>query len=326
MANKEMTNKYSPLSIVDLANDETLIQRMLVQDIIPMGEPVFIYGDSGELKSAVVLNMCLNIQDGKSISDRATTKKKILWVALEGMKDVYPRIVAHKIEYGEDEEYNIWFEPKTFSFGNKEEEAELSKIITDHEIGVLVIDCLTFGADGDISTGNTSGIITKQMRRMSDELNITLIVIAHTGKDSRRGIKGASEFYNNVACVIYIHKGVLKVTKQRSRETGTTLHFKKKIHDIGKYDEYGKPVTAICIEWVNEQMNPRHQAIKESYQKLSEETGEVLRRDLFLAVLERNPGRIKKSVETQFNRDLELMLETSKIGNVSGTSYQGNNE
>ena len=89
--------QYNPLSIEDLANDKTLIQEMLVQDIIPKGEPIFIYGNSGELKSAVVLNMCLNIQDGKSISDKATKKEKILWLALEGSKDIYPRWIAHLV-------------------------------------------------------------------------------------------------------------------------------------------------------------------------------------------------------------------------------------
>ena len=318
--------QYNPLSIEDLANDKTLIQEMLVQDIIPKGEPIFIYGNSGELKSAVVLNMCLNIQDGKSISDKATKKEKILWLALEGSKDIYPRWIAHTKEYGEDEEYNIWFSKLTFSFGNKEDETALSQVIKHNQIGVVVLDCLSFSADGDISTGATSGVITKQMRRMSDELNITFIVIAHPGKDTSRGIKGASEFFNNVACVIYIHKGVLKVTKQRSRESGITLNFKRIIHDTGKLDEFGKEITAVCIEWVNEQMNPRHQAIKESYEKLLEEKEEVTRWDLFHAILERNPGRDKKSVETQFNRDLKSMKETSKIGNVSNTRYKGNNE
>ena len=209
--------------------------------------------------------MCLNIQGGKSISDKATKKEKILWLALEGIKDVDPRINSHKIEYGEDEEYNIWFEKLTFSFGTKKMKTALSQVIKHNQIGVVVLDCLTFSADGDISTGNTSGIVTKQMRRMCNELNITFIVIAHTGKDSRKGIKGASEFYNNVPCVIYIYNGALKVTKQRSRESGTTLHFKRIIHDTGKVDQFGDPIKAVCIEWVNEQMNPRHQAIKESY-------------------------------------------------------------
>ena len=274
--------QYNPLSIEDLANDKTLIQEMLVQDIIPKGEPIFIYGNSGELKSAVVLNMCLNIQDGKSISDKATKKEKILWLALEGSKDIYPRWIAHTKEYGEDEEYNIWFSKLTFSFGNKEDETALSQVIKHNQIGVVVLDCLSFSADGDISTGATSGVITKQMRRMSDELNITFIVIAHPGKDTSRGIKGASEFFNNVACVIYIHKGVLKVTKQRSRESGITLNFKRIIHDTGKLDEFGKEITAVCIEWVNEQMNPRHQAIKESYEKLLEEKKKLPGRIFFM--------------------------------------------
>ena len=318
--------KYKPLSIQDLANSKNAFQEMLVQDLIPMGEPVFIYGNAGELKSAVVLNICLNILAGKSISDLATKKERVLWLALEGSKDIYPRWIAHTKEYGEDEEYNIWFEEKTFSFGNIKEEAELSQIIKNAQIGVVVLDCLSFGSDGDISTGNTSGIITKQMRRMSDELNITFIVIAHPGKDTSKGIKGASEFYNNVPCVIYIHKGVLKVTKQRSRESGITLNFKRIIRDTGLKDKFGKEITAVCIEWVNEKMNPRHQDLKQCYEKLLEEKEEVSRKDLFHAVLERNPGRIQKSVETQFNRDLKSMQETSKIGNVSNTSYKGNNE
>ena len=160
---------------------------------------------------------------------------------------------------------------------------------------------------------------------MSKELDLTFIVIAHPGKDSKKGIKGASEFENNVSCVIHIHKGVLKVTKQRSRESGTTLHFEKRIHNTGITDYFGDPITAVCIVWVNEQMNPRHQEIKKSYENLLEEQGEVSRKELFSAILERYPGKNKKSCEVQFNRDLKLMLETSKIGHVSNTKYSGNN-
>jgi hypothetical protein len=151
------------------------------------------------------------------------------------------------------------------------------------------------------------------MRRMCDTLKISLIVVAHTGKNLFKGIKGASEFANNVPCVLFINKGVLEVQKQRSSISGKKLKFDKKIID-----------DSFCIEW-KEESNPRLAHILDSLDILTAKQDVVSKKDLSNLVYERYEKTLSRDHHrTNFNRDLKTLSETQNLLNVSSESIKRN--
>ena len=297
-------NKYKALNLFELIQDKESKIEWVVDGLIPKDEPSIIYGKGEQFKSAVVLNICMNVQEGLPVAGLKTQQMRVLWLALEGHRDIAPRIVAHQYHYGESELTQIWAITKTsFTFGDKEDEAHLYEAIKSVKAELVVIDTLSYAVDGDISTGNTPGIVTRQMRKMCDDLGISLIVIAHSGKDITRGIKGASEFFNNMPCVILINNGSLELKKMRSSQSGKTLKFSTRIIDTDLGESF-------CIEW---DKNSRLDVILDSFDKLSNGSSEVTKKELSNKVYERYPGKSKDSHRTQFNRDLETLNETKKL-------------
>ena len=313
MEEAEIPKVYTAYNLDEL--DEYLQDpEWVVEGLIPKDEPTFIYGDGGQGKSAVVLNICMNVQEGMPVSGLPSQKMRVLWLALEGDRDIKKRRKAHQSLYGKSEVTEFFVIPKqTFTFGNQQDETALSELITENNIELVVIDTLSYATDGDISTGNTPGIVTRQMRRMCDTLKISLIVVAHTGKNLFKGIKGASEFANNVPCVLFINKGVLEVQKQRSSISGKKLKFDKKIID-----------DSFCIEW-KEESNPRLAHILDSLDILTAKQDVVSKKDLSNLVYERYEKTLSRDHHrTNFNRDLKTLSETQNLLNVSSESIKRN--
>ena len=297
-------NKYKPLNIEEIDTVDEI--EWLIPNILPKGEPVIVYGMGEQFKSAVLLNMCLNLQEGRPVAGLPTKQVRVLWIALEGHRDIKPRTYAHFNYYGEADTTEIFFIVKqTFSFGSDLDEKNLTEIIMDNNIELLVVDTLSYATEGDISSASVSGLVTRQMRRMCDALDLTFVLIAHTGKDISRGIKGGSEFFNNMPSVLLINKGVVSVTKQRSSSPGTKLTFKHEIVDIGNGQ------SSICIVWETDQGIPdKYQYLFDYYDKLSID-GDVTKSALKEATYERFPDRTKDHHRTQFNRDLSWATETA---------------
>jgi len=302
---------YEIKSIFELSkgNKEKIKIDWLVKDLISKKNPTIIYGDGGTYKSLIALHLGMVVQEGLPFSNLSTQKANVLLLALEGVEDVVPRAVAHWDEYGLPEIDCFDISRGPFEFGNEEHEKELSEVIKENKIGLLIIDTLSLATVGDISTGTTSGIITRQLRRMCDSLNLTIILIAHTGKNADRGIKGASEFFNNVPTVIHVHDNSISVKKQRSALPIPTLRFSVLPKVINDEEQ-----TSICLVWDHDELNPRLVSILDQLDKKPEG---MPRKELFNYVYERHGfKKTKENVRKQFDRDLEKLKKTSKIVDV----------
>ena len=303
--------KYKIKSIFELSkgNKEKIKIDWLVKNLISKKNPTIIYGDGGTYKSLIALHLGMVVQEGLPFSNLPTQKANVLLLALEGVEDVLPRAVAHWDEYGMPEVDFFDINPGPFEFGNEDHEEELAEVIKENDIGLLIIDTLSLATVGDISTGTTSGVITRQLRRMCDSLDLTIILIAHTGKNADRGIKGASEFFNNVPTVIHVHDKSISVKKQRSALPIPTLRFSVLPKVINEDNQ-----TSICLVWEHEELNPRLVAILEQIDKKAEG---MPKKDLFEFAHKRHGyKKTKENVRKQLDRDLETLKKTSKIEDV----------
>jgi len=282
----------------------------LVEDLIPHKNPTILYGEGGTYKSFIALNLAFAVQNGHKFADRATQQTKVLYMAIEGIDDVLPRSKAHIEEYGQPE-YSPNFCGEMFEFGTNDYD-KLCRKIKELDIGFLIIDTLSLSAGGDISTGKMPQLITKQLRVLCDELGVAVLLIAHPGKVKDRGIKGASEFYNNVPTVLLVDKQSIRVKKQRSGTTNGVLRFelvKKVINEDN--DE------SFALVWEESKTNPRHENLLEIIDQHKEG---INNQELFEEVIrfvER--GKSRDSVRKQFDRDIKTLQKTLYIEELSGS-------
>ncbi|MDB3976448.1 AAA family ATPase [Gammaproteobacteria bacterium] len=308
----DSNNRYTLLNISEL-DDEPDVE-WLIDGVIPQGEPVVIYGDGGQYKSLVLLNICFNVQGGRPVAGIPTKKSRIIWFALEGWRDLKARKEGHFHCYGQCESTEIWFVRKeAFSFGNSQNFGSMYRTIKEYEIDVVVVDTLSMATEGDLSSSNISGQVTREMRRFCDELGVTFILVAHTGKLIKSGIKGGSEFSNNVPCVIFINQGVLSVEKQRSAPSG----FKQKFHIENVDPKNKKSPPYIVWDTDEDVIQEKYLFLFEYYDELARQ-GDVTKKMLKDASHEMFPTRTKDTHRTQFNRDWDWATETGHFEECFG--------
>lgn len=293
---------YNPINVAKLSEDKDIKLEWLVKDLIPLNEPTMFYGGGGSFKSTLVLHLALCIQAGLPFHYLETKPMRVLLLSLEGHRDVAPRCEAHWRKYGKSKV--TWFavEKKLFMFGNKEHESALYDLIRLQKIGLLIIDTLSLSTEGDINSSSTSGMVTRQLRRMCNDLALTIILIHHTGKEDRKGMKGASEFSNNVPCVIRVKNKRIIVEKQRSGRAGLSLAFDSEQVQINDEGD-----TAICVTWKQGEIK----TLFHQYQQLH--GPDLDKKELIDFILEHLDGtKSRDNVRTQVNRELAKQLTETK--------------
>ena len=295
--------------ITEIGNQETIEINWAVDNLISRENPTFIYGEGGSYKSLVALHLAICLQNGLPFNGKETKKGDVLLLSLEGYFDLAPRYKAHSLVHGEPKEAPFaHYGPYTHE--NEKHRDWLKKQLVGKRY--LIIDTLSLSVEGDISAGNTAPFVTRKLRLLSDWHGVTPIVIHHTGKDKAKGMKGASEFFNNVATVLYINDKKIKVKKQRSGKTGEVLAFDVVEKAINKEGQ-----TAIALEWVELEDSLQKQIQQRIEEVLDAEFDGLTNKDLFNKVFSFFEGKkTKQNIRTQYNRAKKTLMKTHLIKEV----------
>lgn len=96
-------------------------------------------------------------------------------------------------------------------------------------------------------------VVLNRTTSLSAELDVTVLIVHHTGKDLERGARGSSVLNGGAETMLEMRKkdGVITVraTKQRDLDADWSHSFKLVPVELGE-DEDGDPVTSCCIEFV----------------------------------------------------------------------------
>ena len=310
-------------TIEDFSDAEGLVGiDWAVENLISVYNPTIIYGPGGSYKSTLALHLAICLQNGLPFHNKKTSKGNVLYICLEGIYDIAPRYAAYKQEHGEPESMPK-FTSGPFVFGNQAHFEQLTEILwkNEEEIEYLIIDTLSLAVEGDINTGNTPPMVTRELRSFCDQWECTPIVIAHTGKDKGRGIKGASEFFNNVATVLSIDNQKIKVEKQRSGKKGETLAF-----DIIEKEILENGDTSICIRWKEYEEKFQSQVSEKITELLKEHDEGLTNQDLFTNVYQSFENtKTRENVRTQFNRAKKTLKKTFLIEEIEVSESKKDN-
>ena len=199
--------------------------RWMIKGVLPRdGELIVIYGAPGSGKSLMALDLTMALVRGEPWRGRKVNKARVLYIAAEGAEGVAQRLTAysqhHGIKLGGLPLGIIHDAPNLMV---EEDATELVKAIINAGGGdVIVADTwaqVTPGANEN--SGEDMGLALKHCRAIRQATGAIVILIAHTGKDASRGIRGWSGLNGAANTTLEVIRDedsparMLKITKQK---------------------------------------------------------------------------------------------------------------
>lgn len=240
--------RFRLLSGLDLA--ERTNTRWIVKGLFPSEGLVALYGPSGSGKSFLAFDLAAAIARGARWFGMKINNSPVVYVALEGEGGYKNRLAAWELEHKEtiSEKMNFILQP--FKLTETQDVEEISKVLPKH--CVVIIDTLNRAAPTtDENSSKDMGVLLEASKALQAKINGLIILVAHTGKDATRGLRGHSSLFAALDGAIEIVKSnenrAWEIAKSKDGESGAKYPFKLKVHYLGK-DEDDDPITSCTVE------------------------------------------------------------------------------
>ena len=248
--------------------------RWMIKGVLPRdGELIVIYGAPGSGKSLCALDLTMALVRGEPWRGLKVNKARVVYVAAEGAEGVAQRLKAYSQHHGVKlGGLPIGIVADAPNLMVEEDATELVKSIINAGGGdVIVCDTwaqVTPGANEN--SGEDMGLALKHCRAIRQATGAIVILIAHTGKDASRGIRGWSGLNGAANTTLEVIRDddsearMLKITKQKDgRDDLTPWGFKLQDVLIG-IDEDGDEINSPVVIETNTLVTPKSEKTKKS--------------------------------------------------------------
>ena len=213
--------------------------RWLVQDILPAGGLVGLYGPPGDGKSFLAIDLALCVASGQAWHGHPVDRGFALYVSGEGGTGIGKRVQAwlssHEVSANK---VNIAWLTESMPISSTSEDMDVLFGRLNNEVeqtpSLVVIDTLARCFDGDENLQEDMGRFIAGVDRLRREFHATVIVVHHTRLDAERergstAFRGAADTMLSVA-----RKGKqgpieLSCNKQKDAEEFETTWFDLKV-------------------------------------------------------------------------------------------------
>lgn len=229
-------------------------QAWLVEGVVPAQGVFACYGGPGTGKSVLMADMVRCIGAGLPWFGREVSQQPVWYLALEGGAGLRMRVLAAEAHYGAPFKAKFIFDD--FSFLKEDDLKELLALIDAYDgVGLMVIDTLACAMPGGDENGSRDlGTVVAGAKALQQKTGGAVILIHHTGKDPKRGMRGHSILPGAIDTAIEVtrhdddHREWC-VKKQRDGEDGIRGGFRLLRVELPD-DERGRPVHSVVIEEV----------------------------------------------------------------------------
>ena len=234
-------------------------EEWLLKDILPAVGLGFLVGPSKSRKSFYAVSLAAHVATGCTFCERIPRTCGVVYIAAEAPEGVRKRFKAWREENSIEgapmdliaAAPNLTSEDDVQDLTETLREASAQMQSNGVKLGLVIIDTLaasTHGADENSSTD--MGGVMSRLQSVAAELNIMVLVVAHTGKDQSKGIRGWSGQYAGADVVLNVERikedkdfSVVTVDKLKDAEDGKKFQFKLKQVILG-IDKDGDNITS----------------------------------------------------------------------------------
>lgn len=240
-------------------------EEWVVKGLLPKGGLAILAGQSTAGKSFVALDVADKIARGEpALGGRRTYQCGVAYIAAEGVNGVRKRLVGLRKERGSG-----WYKHMALSgvapnladdtkYDELEKETEQLRARLARRgvrLGLVVIDTLSASIPGvDENSSKDMSSVLGRLQQLAARLSVCVLLVAHVGKDTERGVRGWSGLVANADVVLGVQMpddaGVrrFKAVKVKDGDAGPDLAFVLRSIELGK-DNDGDPVTTCVVEW-----------------------------------------------------------------------------
>ena len=222
----------------------------------------FIVGPPGAGKSFAAIDFLLRISSGRKVLERRTTRVGVAYVASEAANGVRKRLKAWRQTNGGDAHLELIAQP--VNLRDADDVADLENSLRDMcadldaqavRLGVVVIDTVAASMPGgNENDGADMSEVVSRVQDLARNLGLLVLLVAHTGKDESRGIRGWSGQTGAADMILTIERDkddpiirIVTVSKLKDGEDGDRFAFRLETVVIGQ-DEDGDDIrSAVAV-------------------------------------------------------------------------------
>lgn len=264
---KKMQGRRGLVHISDATHETSGIP--LIKELFDQQSVVLLFGPPNSGKSFVTLDIGVAVATGQAKWDQFKIKEKmgVLVVCGEAGQSYGKRVEAVRQRYNvpKDASYSeVPFAHLDNYYNFMDEKEHLNELrqhvlelerLSGHKTGLVIIDTLsaTFGS-GNENAAEDARKYLGNLRQIANELEFSLLIVHHTGKDVNSGARGSSVFLGDVDTQLAVnavkrgnkYERTLLSTKQRESGKDKKTKFGLRVIELAK-DEDGDPITTCTV-------------------------------------------------------------------------------
>lgn len=183
--------------------DESRLE-WFVHGVLPEAELCAVFGASGAGKTFFVLHLVAAIAKGGTFYGIEATQAPVAVVALEGVHGFRDRLRAYSTRHGAVP--NLHIAHGTLNLREPGSEREIvPHLQAIGPRGLLVVDTMAQATPGaDENSGKDMGAVVARIKAIHRRTGWAVLLVAHSGKDARAGLRGWSGIKAALDCEIEV--------------------------------------------------------------------------------------------------------------------------
>lgn len=179
----------------------------LVEDMLPEGACVVLFGPPGAGKSFAALDLALCVATGVDFHGATVERGRVVYVAAEGQYGLPDRIRAWLVDHDQDEDdaRRIRVVPASIDLLN--DPGSLCNVIDDIDPTLIVIDTLArCTPGGDENSGKDMGSLLHTLEDAATSRGVAVLLVHHSQKNSASTYRGHSSLEGAADTIISVIK------------------------------------------------------------------------------------------------------------------------
>ncbi|RJG45465.1 AAA family ATPase [Mesorhizobium sp. DCY119] len=207
----------------------------LIDGLLPQSGFVVLFGPAGSKKSFIGLDWASSIATGLPWAGHAVQQRDVVYIYSEGVSGLKLRNRAWQDDR-QREPKRLLFQPHGIDVANPRVVRDFVTAIGSkgYRPGLLIVDTLArnFGNGDENTAKDMNAFVTGCDALRSAFPGCTVLVIHHTGKDSRKGTRGSTVLMGAADTAIEVHSdpktptGYIKGEKQKDAEPFGAMNFR----------------------------------------------------------------------------------------------------
>jgi hypothetical protein len=225
-----------------------------IKDVLPKAELAVLYGESSAGKSFLLLDMVFSVARGEKWCGRTVKQGRVVYVCGEGKAGFRKRLRAYAQHHNVDlDNIPLGVIENAPNLLMQDDQAVAEQVKAWGGADIIVFDTLAQCTPGANENGSESiGKALGHCKRLHRVTGALIILVAHTGKDPSRGVRGWSGIKGATDVQIEVVRSgdyrALKIDKQKDERDGDEFGFQLCTVNVGQ-DEDGNDVTSCVIEY-----------------------------------------------------------------------------